>query len=45
MLNISTGEADKNADDAVLHLKVLENHATLANETDNFGSWFNNCLW
>lgn len=45
MFNISKGKAGENAVDAVLYLEVLEKHATSANETDNFGSWFNSCFW
>lgn len=44
LFNISTGEADKKADGTILHLEVLQNHDRI-HKQNNFGRWFNNCLW
>lgn len=38
-LNISTGEPGTQAEDAFLHLKVLENQVASASGEDDFGSW------
>lgn len=45
LFNISTGEAGRNADDAVSHMELSENLTMSADETDIFGGWLKNCFW